>query len=208
MNNKTVKTLMVVAMLFTLSLYFIGGTYARYIGEYTGNATASVAKWKVQLNGKSAEETSMDLTFTPTKSEYVVDGKIAPGSSSTAEVKLDLDGTEVAVDVIAEVTESTLQEKLTELGLTSSEIKFKSEFVGGGQASSSEGNGSKENPYVVKLPSNQAFSTEDTITIKLTLEWGNDEAHNSEDTKAGKNAETLGEISVPVKLTVRQHIDE
>lgn len=208
MNNKTVKTFMVVAIIFTLSLYFIGGTYARYTGDFTGDATAQVAEWSVNLDGKGEEQTTMDLTFTPTENENVVDDKIAPGSTATANATIDLTGTEVAVDVIVEATDEGLQQAIQKLGLNDGEIKFTSDLrVGGSDGVQSSGKGTEAEPYKITLPNSGAFISDDKLHITLTLTWDNQDTNDSKDTEAGKKAESAGEITIPVKMTVKQHID-
>ena len=207
MNNKTVKTFMVVAIIFTLSLYFIGGTYARYTGDFNGNAKVDVAEWKVQIHDKGAEETNLDLTFTPTENENVVDGKIAPGSTSKANVQIDLTGTEVAVDLIVEVTDESLNSALQQLGLNNKEITFESNLTLGTSNIQKSGSGSSSDPYVITLPENGAYTGDDTLKLELTLKWKNEENNNTTDTEAGKKAQTSGTITIPVKMTVKQHID-
>ena len=49
MQKRTVISVIVVAMLLVISLYFVGGTYTRYVSEYTGTAKTQVAKWNVTL---------------------------------------------------------------------------------------------------------------------------------------------------------------
>ena len=49
-----------------------------------------------------------------------------------------------------------------------------------------------------------AYSSDNKVLdLVITLEWVNNEANNATDTTAGKNAGTL---SIPVKVTVKQHI--
>ena len=208
MKNKTVKTLMVVAMLFTLSLYFIGGTYARYTGDYTGSGEVNVAEWAVKLDGQQASQKEMDLTFTPKENTDVVKDKIAPGSTAEAEVTIDLEGTEVAVEVMVEAKED-LQAALQPLGLNADEITFTSTLeISGSAGVSKTGTGEKDSPYVITLPTTGAFQSDDKLHMTLTLEWTNNDKNDTVDTAAGEKEEGQRTITVPVTVTVQQHIGE
>ena len=207
MNKRTVKTMMVVSMLLVVALYFVSGTYARYSTEFTGNDSIQVAKWAVKLQGDvSGEKTSLDLTFTPKANENVVDNRIAPSVEATSKISLDLEDTEVAVDVILDLDESGLGDLVTSLGIDPSDITFTSAMSESNVVTATSGDGKEGSPFYIKLPSNKAFTAENgKVDIDLTLKWKNTEAHNANDTAAGKQAGTL---TIPVKVTVRQHIDE
>ncbi len=207
-NKKTVGKVMAVMLLFVLSLFFIGGTYARYSTQFTGTASVTVAKWDVNLKDKGEEVTTMeDLTFTVKDNTDVVAGKIAPGVTAEGSVEIDFDGTEVSVEVYVDATDEALQTAVQKFGMNSSDITFTVKEAVGGEIETS-GNGTKSSPLVIKLPDTSAgFTTENgKVTITMTLKWENTEAHNAEDTTAGKKAETDATFQVPVTLHVQQHI--
>ena len=199
MTKRSVKSIIAVLMLLTIALYFISGTYARYTDSWTGTGTVDVAKWAVALKsgGSSVEKNIFDLTFKPVANKYVVSGKIAPDVELEAEVEINLDGTEVAVDVKADVDTESLTETLTSYGTMPQDIKVTAkidnedatdktiELPGGGTAFGSE-NGKK--------------------TLKINVKWTNNESNNENDTKAGRAAESLSELQIPVTLTVQQHV--
>ena len=96
MTKNKVKITMAILMLITACLYFVSGTYARYADGITGNAQVSVANWKVAFSdGTNAIEDNFDLTFTVQENPNVVSGKIAPSTTATAKIEVDLTGTEV-----------------------------------------------------------------------------------------------------------------
>ena len=206
MDKKMVKLVIAVAILLVIALYFVGGTYARYTSEFTGSGTVSVAKWAV----KAGEQDSgtFNLDFEVETNENVVNDKIAPSVKAVAPLKLDLTGTEVAVDVIVEKGDD-FSAKLTEAGLTEEQVKFGIKVAPDSQDKlkpSDEGDGSKQKPFVIPLPDGAAFdNSTGLISIELTVQWDNDESRNTDDTTAGKKG---GSLTLPVKVTVQQHIDK
>lgn len=212
MQKRTVMLVMVIAMLLTVSLYFVGGTYARYVDTFNGTGKVSIAKWAVALkDGEGAKDFTLNLT--PEQAEgYVVDGKLAPSHTATATAEINLEGTEVAVGVIVTVNQEQLTETLEGLGLTthSDDIQVTTKVEKGTSASESfkveaGGDGTQGNPYVIKLPDNAAFSTNDTFKLTMSVEWSNaEDGHNTEHTAAGTNAK---EIQIPVTVHVFQYID-
>ena len=213
MNKKSVKTVMVVAMLVAVSFYFIGGTYARYTESFDGSASIDVAKWAVKLTeAEGGEETTLEnLEFAVQANTNVVPGKIAPDVTAKAKAQIDLTGTEVAVDVIAEANESELQQKITALGANPADIKVTATVTSNGEAIESiQGQGSEDSPFVIPLQSNAAFTGENgKLDIEITIAWTDaGGSHDAEDTAAGEKAATSEtKLEVPFKLTVRQHLD-
>ncbi len=207
MQKKTVISFIVVAILLAISLYFIGSTYARYISDFSGEAKATAAAWKVKI-GEEAQK----LTFSVEENENVVTDKIAPATKAVAEANLNLDGTEVSVDVVVKKGEE-FDNAITTLGLDASQITFSVEDadtqgVTSGQAS---GKGTEVSPLVIKLNNKEALSG--SVKLKATIEWADkgDEYDaknemNIKDTAIG-TSELPKEITLPVTLVVQQHID-
>ena len=181
MNKKSVKTIMVVAMLVAVSFYFIGGTYARYTESFDGSASIDVAKWAVKLTeAEGGEETTLQqLEFQVQANENVVPGKIAPDVTAKAKAQIDLTGTEVTSN--GEAIESI------------------------------QGQGSEASPFVIPLQSNTAFTGENgKLDVEITIVWTDaGGSHDEADTAAGEKAATSEgtKLEVPFKLTVRQHLD-
>ncbi len=197
MRKGTIKLAIIVLMALIIALYFVSGTYARYTTAFTGNATATVAKWSVKLkdDADGTQTTIKDLTFKVQENESVVPGKLAPGSTATAEVEVVLDDTEVAVDLIAKVTKDSIA---TVFGSSAANVKLTIDVDG--TQEDSEDTATKNIP----LTSKAAFTADNgTKKVTLTLKWDNVESANTSDTTVGKTAPTL---TLPVTLTVQQHI--
>ncbi len=200
--KNVIKKLAIILILLVLLmplLHFILGTYARYISTFTGDAKTSVAKWSVKLKGDdTGEKTKIDnLIFKLQKNKNVKEGKIAPGATAVAEVEFDLTGTEVSVDIIAEITTDNIEKVFKE---SAKNVSLTAE-IDGTKAEVTQTTMRK----TISLPNNKAFTAENgTRKLTLTLKWDNtDESINEIDTQIGRAGETL---VIPVKLTIQQHI--
>ena len=205
MTKKTVKLMIVVMMLLTVALYFISGTYARYTEEFTGEGSVAVAAWNVKV-GDAEVENTFNLTLSQEDNAYVAKGKIAPDVTlKSGDIAINLDGTEVAVDVEAKI--DTANEEYTKamakLGNSSKDLTIEAKVYKGDTGTTEEVEGG-----TIALPEGGKFSETDKYHIVVTATWadpgtGNDE----EDTTAGKasHQETIT-IKVPVKVTLKQHL--
>ena len=193
MKKSTITTVIALLIILTVCLYFISGTYARYADSRSGNAQVSVAKWAVSItDGESPLNNDFTLPFTVQENENVIAGKIAPGTTATATIELDLTGTEVAVDFEATVDKQNLA---TVFGDSADDVKVTTAVTGAATS---------ESTTTIALPEGQAFTSENgKIEITITLTWTNNDEHNTSDTTVGKAGSTL---DIPVNLTLKQHI--
>ena len=194
-RTRTKRAIFVVIALLLVA-YLISSTYARYSTVGKANGKVDIAKWAVVMtadNGTTLNSTTQDITFTVQSNTEVVPGKIAPAVTAKAEIELDLTGTEVSVDftpTIGAYTPSTLPsaDKIT---LTSA--------VEGGTVGSSN---------YIPLVDNSAFTASNgKKKVTLTLTWANDDENNADDTATGMLADGSRTITIPVTLTVQQHIN-
>lgn len=194
-KTRTKRAIFVVIALLLVA-YLISSTYARYSTVGKANGKVDIAKWAVVMtadDGTTLNSTTQDITFTVQSNTEVVPGKIAPAVTAKAEIELDLTGTEVSVDftpTIGAYTPSTLPsaDKIT---LTSA--------VEGGTVGSSN---------YIPLVGNSAFTASNgKKKVTLTLTWANDDKNNANDTATGMLADGSRTITIPVTLTVQQHIN-
>ena len=194
-KTRTKRAIFVVIALLLVA-YLISSTYARYSTVGKANGKVDIAKWAVVMtadDGTTLNSTTQDITFTVQSNTEVVPGKIAPAVTAKAEIELDLTGTEVSVDftpTIGAYTPSTLPsaDKIT---LTSA--------VEGGTVGSSN---------YIPLVGNSAFTASNgKKKVTLTLTWANDNENNADDTATGMLADESRTITIPVTLTVQQHIN-
>lgn len=193
MTKNKVKLTMGILMLMTVCLYFVSGTYARYADEITGNAQVSVANWKVAFSdGTNELQDQFDLTFTVQENANVVSGKIAPSTTATATIQVDLTGTEVAVDYDAIINETDLE---TVFGASASQVDV---------TTTAKVAGVTDTTGTVNLVGDKAFTADNgKVEITITLTWTNDDAKNTSDTLVGA---TGGTLTLPVTVTLEQHI--
>ncbi len=193
-RTRTKRAVLIVIALL-LAVYLISSTYARYSTQGIANATVDVAKWAVRMtadDGTTLSSTTQNITFTVQSNSNVVPGKIAPAVTAVAVVELDLTGTEVAVDFTATVG------SMTPNNLPSSDKISLTSAITGGTAGS-----------VIEIPleNNVAFTAANgKKTVTLTLTWANDDNNNANDTATGMLADSSRTITIPVTLTVQQHI--
>lgn len=194
-KTRTKRAIFVVIALLLVA-YLISSTYARYSTVGNANGKVDIAKWAVVMkadDGTTLNSTTQDITFKVQSNTEVVPGKIAPAVTAKAEIELDLTGTEVSVDftpTIGAYTPSTLPsaDKIT---LTSA--------VEGLTVGSSN---------YIPLVDNSAFTASNgKKKVTLTLTWANDDENNADDTATGMLADGSRTITIPVTLTVQQHIN-
>ncbi len=217
MKKKTVGSVMAVAMLFAISLFFVGGTYARYVSTFDGTGSVDIAKWAVALKngGEAVDEKEFELTLKAVDNEHVVTGKIAPSVTATGEVEVELNGTEVSVDVISSISETAVKDALTQLGVVNTDNNDISVAVtvakdeGATNIKEITGNGSEATPYLVALNSNaNGFGETDKIKVTVTVTWTNTDANSTTHTEIGEKAATgSATLKVPFKLQIVQHIE-
>ena len=182
MNKRTTKMTMVVLMLLAVSLYFVSGTYARYTSEFTGSSSVEIAKWVVEVQGSASE--TFNATFTTDESDYVKTGKIAPESSISSDILVDLTGTEVAVKITADIDKEDLR---TLFGDLVDNVEVKATVNG------------NDGEAIVDL------DDIGEVTVKVTITWkeGEEETEWPEETKLGIAG---GSVNFPVVLTVQQYL--
>lgn len=195
---RTKRAILLVVMLL-LVVYLISSTYARYstVGEAEGKV--DIAKWAVVLKGKNGtndvtlDSTTRDITFTVQSNTDVVPGKIAPAVTAVSEVELDLTGTEVAVDFTPTIGAYTPD------NLPSADKITLTSAVEGGTVGSTN---------YIPLVNNSAFTPSNgKKKVTLTLTWANDDTNNADDTATGMLADGSRTITIPVTLTVQQHVN-
>ena len=198
MHKNKVKRSIIALILLVVALFFIAGTYARYSTTGSANAKANVANWNVSIKRDNTDltQTTQDIVFTVEPNEYVVSNKIAPATRATAQIEVDLTGTEVAVD-LKTVFDST---QLSNVISSNSKISFTTTVDGTSYTSNS--------PIYIPLLNDSAFTESNgKKTLTIAIEWENDDENNALDTAVGTATQAERTISIPVTLTAQQHIN-
>ena len=115
MSMKGNKKLLAVALLLLLiSVSF--GTYAIYKSSATGSGSVNAAAWEVKVQSGSQSEANIVATNTFTLDTIAWDttnrigqnGTIAPGDHGTVSIKIDADGSQVAVGYTVSIDTTAL----------------------------------------------------------------------------------------------------
>lgn len=186
MTRSSRKVIILMIMFILVALYFVSGTYARYTSSITANAKVSTANWAVAFKkGSDAITKDTVLTFEVQKNANVVNGKIAPGTTATATINLDLTGTEVAVDYTASINAEALEETLGE------NVKVTV-------------NNSDSATGTVNINNDGTALDKNSVEILISITWVDNntaEANESDISAAGQT-----DLVLPVTLKVEQHI--
>ena len=193
----------ILAVLVALLLVVVAGTYtyARYTYSKTGSGDAEIAQWHAAVKqGGSEVSDNFTLTLTPTANNYVVNGKMAPARSATATLEVDLTGTEVATDILVDLSSvSSLPTGMTISGVTA-------QPTGGSATAMTESSGTYST--TIELNSEKTAISANTITLVITVTWDNaSDANNANDTGYGDGSlDADWTLQIPVTVTVKQHI--
>lgn len=107
-KNRTGRLLVLALFLAIVTAIVISGTFAKYTSSDNTTATAPVAKWSFSANGFNGVVRTDGIG-----TDLIAEDKLAPGTSGTMGVELNLSGCEVAVDYTIEI--SNIENKPTNL---------------------------------------------------------------------------------------------
>jgi len=184
MKKKSLGLLVALLLVVGAGVY----TYARYQSTFGGTGTADVAKWAVEVTGADTQSNEFDLTLTPSSSDYVATGKIAPGVGASGTIELNLTGTEVDTDIIVTIDDSTLEgatlkSVTADNGVTLTKTQDSNEYTG--------------------TITHEAIATDGVVTLTVEVEWTNSDSNNAADTEIG---ETDDNLQLGVTVIAKQHI--
>ena len=124
MKKSKIKILGIILILAVeVSLYFVAGTYSRYVRVADSNTATRIAKWSVKLGNVDLaggeKDFSSELVLETTNTAKVKSGTIAPNTSVEGSFTIDPNGTEVAIKYKIELgkiyyTNSKTNETVTE----------------------------------------------------------------------------------------------
>lgn len=209
-GKKSKKKFLLLLLLLLISFLLIAGialgvTFARYkSGGTPTDKDIPVAKWGVT--------TELTDSLHIVDNDYVVDGKIAPASQAYIDVKIKLDGTEVAVDY--EITIGTItapEGSAVPTGLAVEKVVRRNADntadAENGALTATDGKytGTIDLPTKADSSEKEAFAANTEFIVRIYFKWTNNEANNTNDTAVGNKAPTL---TIPITLIAQQHIEE
>ena len=159
----------------------------------------NIESWKILVNNTNIATTNtevFELENYVVESEYVAEGKIAPGS--IFELPIEIDATETKntdirydIKVDLNIEQEELYHNIKVMGVT--EQNQMCEIIKTG-----------ENTYTGIITSDNTRKHD----VKIQLIWENDEINNANDSKIGTNTQSRQQIKVPVTIDVMQYGNE
>lgn len=190
------KYTMVLAPFFFLVmiLVVVVGSYALFESQRTNTSELEIAKWEIKVNNDLLSGSTSTFTidnFTWSTSEYVKEGKAAPGIDGYFDIEIDPNNADTSIryDVIFDFSNlDSDQFAITEI----KEVDNKS-ITRTGQYTYSN---------IILLDD---IEDGETNTIRVYIEWINDDNNNEKDSTLG--LELNKQILIPVSVNVTQYID-
>ena len=187
------KYTMVLAPFFFLVMIFVG-SYALFESQRTNTSELEIAKWDIKVNDNMLSGSTSTFTvnnFTWSTSEYIKEGKAAPGLNGYFDIEIDPNDADTSIRYDVTFDFSVLdsnQFTITEI----KEIDDKA-IVRTGEYTYSN---------IISLDD---INDGETNTIRVYLEWINDENNNEKDSQLGTVLNN--QIMIPVAVDVTQYVN-
>jgi hypothetical protein len=201
--GKSKITIIAVILILVLEvcLYFVAGTYSRYVSTADSSSSARTAKWAVKIGNVDlaggAKDFSQELTLDTTNSEKVATGTIAPNTKVQGTFRLDPNGSEVAIEYTISLGQIYYKKSNTSENVTENtpNIEVTNVSVSTGTLTNN-GNGS----YTGYIALNG-----EAVDVTITAEWKseNNDEDNAKDTA---NGYTTLDVIIPITVTVAQDV--
>ena len=192
--KKVRRFIPIVIILLWLTIMYISETGARYTSTASGSASQQVAKWVMVINDVDITSGTTNFGIVPltiSDDSCVAPGKLAPGTTALASFDIDPTGVEVSFEYDIELGNIVGAPEALDIIVKVNDTQI--EAVAGKYSG------------VKLLPSDVAMTASDKLNVAVEIDWDNSEINNNNDTLVGLMAGTL---SLPVDITVRQHIVE
>ena len=179
---------------FLVTILIVIGSYSLFESQRTNTSELEIAKWEIKVNDdllSGGESTFTINNFVWSTSQYVKPGKAAPGLNGYFDIVIDPNDTDTSIRYDITFDFSNLdsdQFQITEI----KEIDDKS-IVRTGEYTYSN---------IILL---EDIDGGETNTIRVYIEWVNDEDNNEKDSELGTVLNN--QISIPVSVDVTQYID-
>ena len=196
-KNRMMRLASVLLVLCLLTTSVISGTFAKYTSSVSGEATATVAKWSIEVNDTEIATTgtptvTFDLFDTATNydeaGDDVVDGKIAPGTKGSFSFKV-----ENTSEVSAKYTITFGATFPT--GITGDRFKFYSDAAMANEISVVDGKYTAANGVEIEVGDTEA----DTVTVYWQWTFG-DNVDDSAIGIAAQNGTTVVTITPTIDV--------
>lgn len=180
------------ALATLLLVFIITETYGLFETNNVMVVNSEIGKWNIYVNDTAAtEELFIVDSITVTDNAKVKNGKIAPGTNGYFDIVIDPKDTDVSIryDISFDFSEI----------LDSFSIK-NIEEVGGVNLIQTD-----EFTYT-NIITLEDINNEITNTIRVYVEWINNEENNEQDSEVGRDKES--HINIPVNIMISQYLGE
>jgi len=203
--NKKTKFVIFILILILLVL-ILRSTFSKYTNTATAVINEDVGKWVIKLNDTdiTTEETStkfdMDKVYWDwDNSPHVKYPNVAPGMKGYFDLVIDPTDTDVSIDYTIEVDDTNIS--MPDVNIKITDIQ---EINGKDLTITSDPDGPEVVERIKKLAEIQSTNENERLdTIRIFVEWENNEANNEKDSEIGKISGNI--ISLPIKVNVIQY---
>lgn len=196
-----------ILLLVAVTSGVVAVTYSRYITSVSGSSSATVAAWKISINGQNMGSSattfeSGDFTWTNNNAGgAVLADHIAPGVTGSTNIVLDATNTQVDVEYDITIDPTDLMTTFEDM----SQIRVvigKTDEAAGTTAQTIDFTSGVADPITY---SGNIFLTDVNrqVTVPVQIIWDNTDSANADDTYIGSSIDT---ISIPVSVTVSQFV--
>lgn len=179
---------------FLVMILITVGSYSLFESQRINTTNLEIAKWEIKVNENLLSGNSSTFTidnFTWSTSPYIMEGKAAPGLNGYFDIVIDPNDADTSIRYDVTFDFSTLDDdqfSVTEI----KELDNKSIVRTGAFTYSN----------IIKL---DEIENGETNTIRVYIEWINDEANNVKDSELGTILNN--QLMIPVSVDVIQYID-
>ena len=187
-------TMVLTPFFFLVMILIVVGSYSLFESQRVNTTNLEIAKWEIKVNESLLSGNSSTFTvnnFTWSTSPYVMEGKAAPGLDGYFDIIIDPNDTDTSIRYDVTFDFSNLdnnQFSITEI----KELDDKSIVR------------TDEYTYSNIITLDEIENSE-TNTIRVYIEWINDEANNIKDSELGTVLNS--QLMIPVSVDVTQYID-
>jgi len=187
---------LLVVIVFSAAFIIFSDTLALFETDSEGVVNSDVGKWLIKVNNQAITETVNEAieinSFQYSTDSHVETGYIAPGGTAYFDLVVDATECDVAVlysvDLNLDEMDIAANISIDLQDLNGSSVVRTGEYVYSG---------------IINLAS---INNNETRTLRVTINWNDDEANNATDTKLGEVEDS--KITIPIIFHARQYLGE
>jgi len=203
--NKKIK-LIIFILILVLLVVILRSTFSKYANEATAVINEEVGKWVIKLNDTDITTETASTDFNMDKVYWDWDSfphvkypNVAPGMKGYFDLVIDPTDTDVSMKYTVEIDDSNVS--IPDVNIKITDIQ---EINGKELTITSNPDGPEIVERIKKLAEIQSENENERLdTIRIFVEWENNEDNNETDSEIGKVSDNV--ISIPIKVNVIQY---